>query len=317
MQSTELAGTLQSWHKLKALALNAVRSPHTKRLYSYALDQFHLWYFADTRPAFSKAVVQEYRCLLEQATYSSSTISVHLAALRRLALEAADNGFLDPQVAAAVCRVRSPRKLGQRVGNWLSLLQARALLDVSDTMTMRGVRDRAVIALLMGSGLRRSEIASLRAADLQTREGRWLIPDLHGKHGRLRTVPVPIWVMEIINRWIEAAHITDGKLFRRVNKSDAVARLGMSSQAIYEVIKIAGQQAGFQIAPHDLRRTFAKLAYAADPRIEQIQLVLGHASIRTTELYLGTAQDLQHSPGDRIPLCEAKDARLSELPSLQ
>jgi integrase len=312
MQTSELTETLQSWHKLKALALNAVRSPHTKRLYSYALDQFHIWYFSEARPAFSKAVVQEYRCLLEKTAYSSSTISVHLAALRRLSVEAADNGLLDPQVAAAVCRVRSPRKLGQRVGNWLSLLQARSLLEVSDTLTIRGVRDRAVIALLMGSGLRRAEIAGLHTADLQTRDGRWLIPDLQGKHGRLRTVPIPIWAMEIIRTWMDMAHVTDGKLFRRVNKADEVARLGMSSQAIYEVIKIAGQQAGLQIAPHDLRRTFAKLAYASDPRIEQIQFVLGHASVRTTELYLGTAQDLQHSPGDRIPLREVNDGRVFE-----
>src|SRR5579859_7314791 len=99
--------------------MDSVRSRNSKRLYAQALDSFYRWYFAEPRDPFSKAVVQEYRTALEQSGYSPSTIALSLSALRKFATEAADNGLLDAQLAAGVCRIRSPRRLGRPVGNWL------------------------------------------------------------------------------------------------------------------------------------------------------------------------------------------------------
>src|SRR5215211_676130 len=124
----------------------------------------------------------------------SSSINGRLSAVRKLAHEAGDYGLLAPEIASAICRVRGTKTTGVRMGNWLSLQQAQVLLNAPDTTTMKGLRDRAVLAMLIGCGLRRSEVAALALARIQQLDGRWCIVDLKGKHGRIRTVPIPTWV---------------------------------------------------------------------------------------------------------------------------
>src|SRR5438552_12975971 len=97
-------------------------------------------------------------------------------------------------LAAGISRVKSAKSTGIRVGNWLSLRQAQALLSAPDIATLRGLRDRAILAVLLGCGLRRSEAAALTFTHLQQRDGRWCIVDLVGKHGQVRTAPTPTWV---------------------------------------------------------------------------------------------------------------------------
>ena len=151
--------------------------------------------------------------------------------------------------------------------------------------------------------MRRSEIASLSFKHIQQRESRWCIVDLVGKHGRVRTVPVPTWVKVAIDSWAAVASISDGKVFRRVNRSDAAQEVGLSEKVVWQLLQEYATAAGVPgIAPHDLRRTCAKLCRAAGGELEQIQLLLGHASVQTTERYLGTKQDLVHAPNDSIRL---------------
>jgi integrase len=76
----------------------------------------------------------------------------------------------------------------------------------------------------------------------------------------------------------------------------------ITSQTVYNTIAAYAERIGLRLAPHDLRRTFAHLARKADASIEQIQLTLRHASISTTERYLGTRQDLADAPSDRVRL---------------
>ncbi len=197
-------------------------------------------------------------------------------------------------------RVRAPRRKGRRLGNWLSCAQTSVLLRAPDVTTLRGKRDRAILAVAFGCGLRRGELAALAFDHLQLRDGAWLIADLIGKQQRIRTVPVPLWVKPVIDDWTEAAGIAAGHLFRPINKCDTLSGERLSAQAIYEILKTCGFRAGMNIAPHDLRRTFARAAHEGGAPIEQIQYALGHASIVTTERYLGLAQDLKHAPGDYI-----------------
>jgi hypothetical protein len=117
-----------------------------------------------------------------------------MSAIRKLAVEATDNGLLAPELAAGIQRVKSAKSIGVRMGNWLSLKQAQALLNVPDITTTKGLRDRAIIAVLLGCALRRSEVAALTMSHIQQRDGRWCIVDLVGKHNRVRTVPMPAWV---------------------------------------------------------------------------------------------------------------------------
>jgi site-specific recombinase XerD len=106
--------------------------------------------------------------------------------------------------------VKGVRFKGVRVGNWLSLQQAQKLLNTPDVSTKKGMRDRAMLALLLGCGLRRSEVAALTLKHIQERDNRWCIVDLVGKHNRVRTIPIPLWAMRAVEGWTEAAGVVDG-----------------------------------------------------------------------------------------------------------
>jgi site-specific recombinase XerD len=185
---------IAQWQKLKTLVLDSVSSPITKRVYNMALDEFMAWFQQAPRPGFTKATVSAWRVSLEDRRLGSSSIIIRMSAIPKLAAEAADNGLLAPELAAGISRVKSAKTQGIRVGNWLSLRQAQALLSAPDIVTLRGLRDRAILAVLLGCGLRRSEVAALTFTHLQQRDGRWCIVDLVGKHGRVRTAPMPTWV---------------------------------------------------------------------------------------------------------------------------
>jgi len=163
--------------RLKALVLDSVSSPNSRRAYDKALDDFLGWYRQEPRGPFRKAVVQEYRARLEADGLAASTINVRLAAIRKLAREAADNGLLAPDLAAGIARVRGAKALGVRAGNWLAKEQAEQLIAAPDPATLKGKRDRVILALLLGCGLRRNEMAGLTFEEVQQRDGRWAIGD--------------------------------------------------------------------------------------------------------------------------------------------
>jgi integrase len=157
--------------------------------------------------------------------------------------------------------------------------------------------------VLLGCGLRRSEVAALAVKHIQQRDGRWCIVDLVGKHSRVRTVPMPTWVKVAIDAWASPAGIADGPVFRSVKRDGKVRETALSEKVIWQLIRPYAVVAGVPgIAPHDCRRTCAKLCRAAGGELEQIQMLLGHQSVQTTERYLGTRQDLVNAPNDGIKL---------------
>ncbi|MDD3947699.1 MAG: site-specific integrase, partial [Clostridia bacterium] len=160
--------------------------------------------------------------------------------------------------------------------------------------------DRAILAVMIGGGLRRSEVAKLQFDDIQQRESRWAIIDMIGKGNRVRTIPLPNWAKVAVDEWTAAAGIAEGFIFRPINKGDRITSDSLTSQAIQNLVKEYAALCGYELAAHDLRRTFAKLARKANAPIDQIQLTLGHASVQTTERYLGTKQDLITAPCDLI-----------------
>src|SRR5579862_3933055 len=294
---------IAQWEKLKALVLDSVSSPITKRVYNMALNEFMAWFQQAPRPGFTKATVSAWRVSLEARGLGSSSIIIRMSAIRKLAAEAADNGLLAPELAAGIARVKSAKSVGIRVGNWLSARQAQALLNAPDVTTLRGLRDRAILAVLLGCGLRRSEVAALTFAHVQQRDGRWCIVDLVGKHGRIRTAPMPNWVKVAIDAWTSPAVVAIGHIFRSVSRADRLLGERLGEKVVWQLIRAQAADLGIPgIAPHDLRRTCAKLCRAAGGELEQIQLLLGHASVPTTERYLGTRQDLIHAPNDGIKL---------------
>jgi integrase len=143
------------------------------------------------------------------------------SAIRRLADEAAESAWLSSELAIGVRRVKGVKRLGRRIGNWLTGDQAQELLNAVSQSTMRGRRDAALIGLLLGCGLRRSEAVNLRFDQLQLGESHWVIVDMVGKGARLRTVPVPPWCKSRIDVWLRDSRVTEGKIFRRVSKNGA------------------------------------------------------------------------------------------------
>jgi integrase len=165
----------------KRSVLNALGSPASKRAYEFGIDHFVAWYCSEPRLAFSKTVVLRYRLELEARRLAPATINLRLAAVRRLAYEAADTGLLSPELAAGIARVKGAKRIGVRLGNWLTADQGRNLLGAPDVQTLKGRRDRAILALMLGCGLRRGEVAALKVDHLQQREEHWVIADLIGK----------------------------------------------------------------------------------------------------------------------------------------
>src|SRR6476620_6008491 len=222
MNELVLANRATDWHRLKALVLDSVSSPITRRVYNLDLDEFIAWYGLEPRLGFTRATVSAWRVTLEARGLGSVSINVRITAVRKLAVEAADNGLLAPELAAGIARVKGAKSKGVRVGNWLSIRQAQTLLNTPDVSTKKGLRDRAMLAVVLGCGLRRSEVAALTMKHIQQRDNRWCIVDLVGKHGRVRTIPMPTWVKVAIDTWTEPAGVTDGHVLRPVKRGDQV-----------------------------------------------------------------------------------------------
>jgi site-specific recombinase XerD len=315
------------WYAIIDLVTQSVDSPHSKRAYSRALIDFLDWYEANGRPGFTKATINAYRETMLQAGKSRSSINQALSAIRKLATEAADNGLVPPTLAYGVERVKGVKQEGVRAGNWLTATEAEQLINTpvyrwqrEEIPLLKAVRDQAVLAVMIGTGLRRAEVASLTWEMVQQRDGRWAIIDLVGKRGRVRSVGIPPWVKIALDRWAEAIVVYQGRIFHALNKDGSLAGSvrtkggsytdgHLTPQAIYNVVKEHVLAAGYinrkgdaAIAAHDLRRTAAALALKGGADLRQIQQMLGHASITTTERYLEPMRSLQVTAGDFIQI---------------
>ena len=154
----------------------------------------HHLVLSEPRLALSRAVGLRFRQHLESLGLAAGTINQRLAAVRRLACEAADSGLLSPEMAAGIRRVKGVKQLGARTGSWLTRDQAGLLLEKADGDDLRSLRDLAMVSILLGCGLRRAELSALAMENMQIRQGHWAMVDLVGKGGHIRTVPMPNWV---------------------------------------------------------------------------------------------------------------------------
>jgi integrase len=282
--------------ELRRMVLNSVVSEHSKRNYAKALDDLFL--FAASRPL-TRALLMEWRAAMNKL--SPSTVNVRLSAMRKLVTEARRNGMLGAEEAANLTEIPNIPEKGTRLGNWLTREQAKELLAVPDRSTIKGKRDYAILALLVGCALRRQELAELDVEKIQMREGRWVIVDLRGKGGRVRTVAIPIWVKHAIDAWIIAGNVEDGRLLRPVLKGGKVKGETLTDWSIWSVVERSAKEIGIErFGAHDLRRTCAKLCRKNGGDLEQIKFLLGHSSIQTTERYLGSQQELAVAVNDGL-----------------
>jgi integrase len=285
----------------KSSVLQSLGSAASQRTYCFAIDDFISWYCSEPRLAFGRTVVLRYRYALESRQLAPATINLRLAAVRRLAYEASDNGLLSPDLAAGIRRVKGAKRLGIRLGNWLTPTQAKELLNIPNRDSVKGKRNYAMLAVLLGCGLRRAELTRLAMSHLQLRDDHWAIVDMFGKSGHVRTVPIPGWVKAAIDAWVNLADINAGIVFRCVSRTGRVWGNRRSEKAVWWVVREYAKLAGIDnLAPHDSRRTCARLCHSSGGEVEQIQFLLGHRSVETTERYLGSRQRLAQAVNDHL-----------------
>jgi site-specific recombinase XerD len=221
----------------KTAVLSSLTCLAAQRGYRHAIDEFVDWYWSEPRLAFNKTVVLRYRIHLESRKLAPGMINLRLGAVRRLAYEASDCGLLSPDLAAGIRWVKGVKKLGVRLGNWLTAEQSQALWQAPDAGRLKGKRDRALLAVLLACRLRRHEAVELTFGHLQQREEHWAIVDLIGKSGHIRTIPLPGWVRQLLDDWFSAAGISTGRLFRRVHRTGKIWGERLTEKAAWHVVK--------------------------------------------------------------------------------
>jgi integrase len=273
--------------------LKSLPSQQTRRSYAKAIDD--LYTFAAGRPITFPLLCD---CRTDMAgKLRASSVNVRIAAIRRLIQEAHSSRLASSEEAWELLQLSGLPFRGQRVGNWLTERQMTQLLSVPIRSERRGKRNYCILAILGGCALRVQELAALDVASIQQRDGRWVIADLPGKGGRIRTVAIPGWVKTAIDAWLKESKIKEGRLVRQLTLKPE----GMSTFGIRTIVRKTAKKIGVQkFGPHDLRRTCARLCRDKGGDLEQIQMMLGHASLVTTQRYLGTTQNFRQAVNDAL-----------------
>jgi integrase len=300
MDNQLIAHTPNKNGEIIALVTNSLSNKHTARAYTRHLVDFLDWLDEqDPRPPLNRQTVMAYRALLIAEDRSPSLIAQILSAISKLATEAADGGLLDPLTAASIQSIKGVRSHGRRAGLWLDQADAQRLLAAPKVAYTKGdigrltcLRDTAILALMLGSAARRFEVVGLTVGNIQKRNGRFAIIDLVGKRGKLRSWGIPDWTVKALAVWLKAANIRSGLLFRSLPADGSIGD-SLTPQAIYNIVQQYGAIIGHpDLSPHDLRRTATALAYKGGADLRQLQTMLGHASIKTTERYLETISSI-------------------------
>ena len=231
---------LPDLEQTKSAVINSLTSKSGQRTCEHAITEFVDGYCSEPRLAFNRTVVLRYRIYLEQRLLAPTTINLRLGSgSAGLPTRPRTRDCSVRKLAAGIRRVKGVRRIGVRLGNWLTADQGRSLLLKAAGEDLRSKRNYAMLALLIGCGLRRGELLAFTMRSIQMREDHWVIADLHGKAGHIRTVPVPVWVKEAIDGWTLASAITEGRIFRSINKAGKVWGDGMTPKVIWEVVKQA------------------------------------------------------------------------------
>lgn len=205
-----------------------------------------------------------------QGGLAPASISQQLSAIRKLAGEAVDKGLMDSTIAMGIGHVEGVKSRGVRSGNWLTREQAQAMLNTPDIDNIRGLPNRALLAVMIGAGLRRSIAADLIFEHIQRRYERWVIGDLVGKGYRVRTVPIPPWTKKAVDEWARAGNLSGGRIFRPIHEGGFINSEGTTAQAVRDVVTEYAAQIGVDAATHGPRRTFVKLAHRDSSGLKQV-----------------------------------------------
>jgi len=295
---TDLNG---SWNRALASAL-ADLNPSTAKRYRQRLERFKS--FMQGREL-NKVALADFKKYLALEGSSPATVNAHLSAIRRLLDELVEMGVIPAVTAWRLSGIRGARNKGVRLGRWLTPSQAQQLLQAPDRKVLRGTRDVAILATLLFTGLRRQELCSLQIKHIRQIDAHWAIVNLIGKGGKVRTVKLPAAVKRIIDAWLVASGRVlnpESFVFVAMKKGGKIDGESLSAQGVYNIVKKYAEQIGVEISAHDLRRSFARMAYDNGADLGQLSLRLGHESVQTTEKYIGVRLNLDDDPSDYIKL---------------
>ena len=270
-------------------------NPKTRRAYKIDVEEFIG--FAGLRgPAelrtVTRAHVIAWRKDLEARSLAAASIRRKLSALSALFDYLCERNTVAGNPVDGVKRPMSNNNEGSTPA--LGDAQARKLLDAPDVDTLKGVRDRAILATLLYHGIRREELCSLRIKDMQSRQG-VLHFRVTGKRGKVRFVPIHVLAQRLIEEYLaQAGHAADtaAPVFRPVtnNRTGTLDR-ALDPASVYRNIVVKyGLETGLSaevngLCVHSLRATAATNALSHEADIAKVQEWLGHANVSTTRLY--------------------------------
>ena len=273
--------------------------PETKRAYTRALRQYatfctlHGW---EVTP--QADVLEAWQADMRGRGLAPKTISQSLAAVRWAARKARRWNVIDAVTLHELSEVHAVGGAGVRLGRWLTMDELQRLIRAPRGQGAGAVRDRAMLAMLAGCGLRRMELCRLTFAHLEERDGEpTALVNLVGKRDRVRSVAIPRFVRPWLASWLrvyrDACPVTpQSPLLANVRPGGLgwVECRAISPDTVYRVLASAAVAAGLpDVAPHDLRRSAAKAMQDGGAGLHEIRDVLGHTSVSTTERYLATA----------------------------
>jgi site-specific recombinase XerD len=323
-ESAQLAALIpfQSSPRLDTVNLQTAMaglSVHTRRAYQRWIKQYlsdvaafdSAMFRPDSMPvsaaitALGSANLKAWLGRLKSNQLGKQSIGQAKASVIWLAQLLADMERVEYNLAAGLSRVKSPRaESGQRTGSWLTIEEVRHLLRgarASAKTPPASARNASILALLAMCGLRRDEITRLKWGDIQ-RQGKNRILAVHGKGAKRRQIKLAPVVADTVESWRTYHPDADNMnaiIFTQIRKSGAVTTHKITDKAVRLIVQLATDAAGLPgIAPHDLRRSFARGAYEAGASFELIRQSLGHSNVTTTERYVNSALELDHAATD-------------------
>lgn len=285
----------QTIDKLIAITC-ANKGRHTARGYTSQLTKFFDWLNSNGRPITATAVI-DYIAERGEGGASAATVNLSLSAIREMARAMAANGIDIDGRHDDILSIANVKGERVRHGNWLTGEQVKQLLSLPDRTTIKGVRDYAILITAFSTGLRRAELCSLQYSNIERIGGQWELTAVDCKGGAVRSLPISSEVKNALchlnykTAALYGFQCMDGWIFTGVNSGDNPQHrpAPMTTGAIYKIIKSYGELIGIAIAPHDVRRSFARLLHENGHDLIQIGDALGHKATGGASTYIGDA----------------------------